>query len=50
MRSDSLPKKCLHRSERGLCDHVYRLERLKRNRLMLRCLNRIQTERTDGLL
>lgn len=50
MRSDSLPKICLHLSERGFCYHVYQLERLKRNGFMFRCLNKIQTDSTDRLL
>lgn len=49
MRSDSLPKTCLHLSESSFCYHVYQLEKLKRNGFVFRCLNKTQTEATDGL-
>ena len=50
MKSDSLPKPCLHLSENSFCYHVYQLERLKRNRFMFPCLNTTQSEATDKLL
>lgn len=49
MRSDSPPNTCLHPSESRFCYPVYQLEKPKRNGFVLRCLNKTQTEATDGL-